>query len=118
MASEREYQITPVVPEAIMHNTKSLANVHSLSASLFGVTAGIVGLESYHGFFLYLILSVITTVLYYVLKVAPDSIAEGRKPLDTGRYYRGALDFWTGGIFSGLSGFVLTWTLFYGLVRA
>ncbi|KAL2207167.1 hypothetical protein CC79DRAFT_1396708 [Sarocladium strictum] len=118
MPSEREYQITPVVPDSIMHNTKSLANVHSLSASLFGVTIGILGLESYHGFIVYLILSLITTSLYYALKVAPDSLAEGRKPLDTGRYYRNAFEFWTSGAFSGLSGFVLTWTLFYGLVRA
>ncbi|KAK0383116.1 hypothetical protein NLU13_9029 [Sarocladium strictum] len=118
MPSEREYQITPVVPETIMHNTKALANVHSLSASLFGVTTGILGLESYHGFLVYLLLSFITATLYYVLKIAPDSLAEGRKPLDTGRYYRNAFEFWTSGALNGVSGFVLTWTLFYGLVRA
>jgi ER membrane protein complex subunit 6 len=88
-----------------------------LSASLFGVTAGILGLESYSGFLLYIVLSLITTVLFYIIKVAPDSLSEGRPILDTSRFFRGAMEFWTGGIFSGLSGFVLTWTLFYGLVR-
>ena len=34
------------------------------------------------------------------------------------RYFRGSMEFWTGGLVEGLSGFVLTWTLFYGLVRA
>lgn len=34
------------------------------------------------------------------------------------RYFRGAWEFWSGGLVEGLSGFVLTWTLFYGLVRA
>lgn len=35
-----------------------------------------------------------------------------------GRYFRGGLELWTGGLMEGLTGFVLTWTLFYGLVRA
>lgn len=99
-------------------NRQTLSTVHSLSASLFGVTAGILGLESYYGFLLYLVLSTTTTLLFYVLKVAPESLSEGRSALDTGRYFRGAVEFWTGGLSTGLSGFILTWTLFYGLVRA
>lgn len=82
------------------------------------MTAGVLGLESYHGFLIYLILSIITSFLFYALKVAPGSLAEGRSFLDTSRYYRGAFDFWVGSLLNGLSGFVLTWTLFYGLVRA
>jgi hypothetical protein len=96
---------------------KTLSNLYSLTSSLFGVTAGILGLESYSGFLLYLILSVVTTFLVYAIKVAPDSLAEGRPVLDTQRFFKGAVQFWTGGLMSGLSGFVLTWTLFYGLVR-
>lgn len=33
-------------------------------------------------------------------------------------FYRPLGDLWLGDVFGGLSGFVLTWTLFYGLVRA
>jgi len=36
----------------------------------------------------------------------------------TERFFRGSWELWTGGLLEGLSGFVLTWTLFYGLVRA
>ncbi|KAI9171909.1 ER membrane protein complex subunit [Paramyrothecium foliicola] len=118
MPSERDYQIHPIVPESVLHNTKSLSNLNSLTASLLGVSAGILGLESYSGFLFYLLFSIITASLFYVIKVAPESTSEGRQLFDTGRYFRGAFDFWTSGIFSGLSGFILTWTLFYGLVRA
>ncbi|KAF4976930.1 hypothetical protein FZEAL_6465 [Fusarium zealandicum] len=118
MATERELQINPIVPESVMHNTKALSNLHSLSASLFGVSAGILGLESYWGFLVYFALSFITTLLFYVLKVAPESLPKGHAPLDPSRFYRGFADFWISGMFNGISGFVLTWTLFYGLVRA
>lgn len=137
MSAERENQIHPIVQESILHNTKvrrpflrascthgpadprfqTLSNLYSLTSSLFGVTAGILGLESYTGFLLYLLLSIVTTVLVYVLKVSPDSRSEGRALLDTQRFFKGAAQFWTGGLMGGLSGFVLTWTLFYGLVR-
>lgn len=55
--------------------------------------------------------------MFYGFHIAPESLAEGRPVLSPGRYFTGALDFWTSGIFNGLSGFILTWTLFYGLVR-
>jgi hypothetical protein len=118
MPSERDYQIHPIVPESMMHNTRSLSNLNSLTAALLGVSAGILGLESYSGFLFYLIFSIITGVLFYLVKVAPSSTREGRSLFDTGRYFRGALDFWTSGLLNGLSGYILTWTLFYGLVRA
>jgi hypothetical protein len=118
MPSERDYQIHPIVPESVLHNTKTLSNLNSLTASLIGVSAGILGLESYNGFLFYILFSVITAFLFYIFKIAPQSTAEGRKVFDTGRYFRGAFEFWTGGLFNGLSGFILTWTLFYGLVQA
>ncbi|KAF4123341.1 Rab5-interacting protein (Rab5ip) [Geosmithia morbida] len=117
MSTEREFQIKPIVGESIMHNTKSLSNLYSLTSSLFGVTAGILGLESYAGFLLYLVLSVVTTLLVYAIRVAPDSLANGRPVFSTDRFFRNAVQFWSGGLASGVSGFVLTWTLFYGLVR-
>ncbi|KAK1476122.1 hypothetical protein CCUS01_05226 [Colletotrichum cuscutae] len=112
MPSERDYQISPIVQESVMHNTKSL------SASLFGVAAGILGLESYSGFLFYLVFSFITAALFYVLRIAPESTSAGLPFLSTSRYFKGPFDFWTSGLLGGLSGFILTWTLFYGLVRA
>ncbi|KAF6837638.1 hypothetical protein CMUS01_03464 [Colletotrichum musicola] len=118
MPSERDYQISPIVQESVMHNTKTLSNLQSLTASLFGVAAGILGLESYSGFLFYFLFSFITVALTYVLRIAPQSTAAGLPVLDTSRYFRGPFEFWTSGLFGGLPGFILTWTLFYGLVRA
>ncbi|KAK4132502.1 hypothetical protein BT67DRAFT_443704 [Trichocladium antarcticum] len=117
-ATELELQISPIVQESLMLNSKTLYNLQSLTASLFGVSAGILGLESYSGFLFYLAFSLLTAALFYTLRVAPTSLASGKSPLDTSRYFRGAMDFWTGGLMNGFAGFILTWTLFYGLVRA
>ncbi|KAK4459619.1 hypothetical protein QBC42DRAFT_274101 [Cladorrhinum samala] len=118
MPSERELQISPIVQESLMHNARTLQNLQSLTASLFGVSAGILGLESYSGFLFYIVFSLITSALFYAARVAPTSISSGKAPLDTSRYFVGAVEFWTGGLMSGLAGFILTWTLFYGLVSA
>jgi hypothetical protein len=86
-----------------------ISNIRNLTASLFGIAAGTLGLESYPGFIFYLIGTLMVSILLFTLK------ANG-KP---GAYfYRPLGDMWLGEVFGGLSGFVLTWTLFYGLVRA
>ncbi|KAH6845344.1 Rab5-interacting protein-domain-containing protein [Chaetomium sp. MPI-CAGE-AT-0009] len=118
MPSEQELQISPIVQESLVHNSRTLYNLQSLTASLFGVSAGILGLESYAGFVFYVALSLVTAGLFYAVRVAPTSLASGKPPLDTSRYFRGAYDFWAGGLMNGFAGFVLTWTLFYGLVTA
>ncbi|KAK3954877.1 Rab5-interacting protein-domain-containing protein [Pseudoneurospora amorphoporcata] len=133
MLSEKDYQISPIVQESVMHNTKSLQNLQSLSASLFGISAGILGLESYSGFLFYIFFSLLTSLLMYMIRVvAPFSSAapkEYKENKGTGnglgsgvggvnKYFRGGFEFWAGGIMNGFAGFVLTWTLFYGLVRA
>ncbi|KAK4151185.1 ER membrane protein complex subunit 6 [Chaetomidium leptoderma] len=124
-STERELQISPIVQESLVHNSRTLYNLQSITASLFGVSAGILGLESYPGFLFYLVFSLLTAVLFYVLRVAPTSLAaaggggKGKSALlDTSRYFRGPFEFWAGGLMNGLAGFILTWTLFYGLVRA
>jgi len=111
MLTEREQQIAPIVPESVLHNTKTLTQLHSLTASLLGIGAGILGLESYHGFLFYLFFSLMTTALVWVFRI------RGREGGAKG-YFRGTWEFWGSGLLDGLSGFVLTWTLFYGLVRA
>lgn len=97
---------------------QTLSNLQSLTASIFGAAAGILGLESYSGFLFYFIFALLTTILFYAIRVAPESLGSGLGPLDTSRYYRSRFELWTGGLFGGLPGYILTWTLFYGLVRA
>lgn len=94
-----------------------------MTASLFGIGAGILGLESYSGFLFYVAFSLLTTGLFFVLRVVTASLAlrSAGKPvalLDTSAYFRSPWDFWTGGLSNGLAGYILTWTLFYGLVGA
>ncbi|KKA26710.1 hypothetical protein TD95_004742 [Thielaviopsis punctulata] len=118
MSTEKQLQLNPIVPDAIMHNAKALSNMQSLTASLFGVSAGILGLESYAGFLFYIVFTLATSLLFYVLRVAPSSLGAGHGALDTSRYFHGAASFWVGGLTNGFPGFILTWTLFYGMVRA
>jgi ER membrane protein complex subunit 6 len=94
---------------------QTLTTLRNLTASLFGVGAGILGLESYPGFLFYLAFSLLTSALVYIFRVRPTAIPGGA---GMKTYFRGSMELWTGGLLEGLSGFVLTWTLFYGLVRA
>ncbi|KAI0442090.1 Rab5-interacting protein-domain-containing protein [Xylaria telfairii] len=118
MPTEREFQIAPIVPESVMHNTKVLSNLQNLTASIFGAAAGILGLESYSGFLFYFVFTILTTALFYAIRVAPTSLKAGQSVFDTSRYFRSSYEFWSGGLLGGLAGYILTWTLFYGLVRA
>lgn len=102
---------------------QTLINVQSLTASIFGVGAGILGLESYAGFLFYLVFSLITTALFFFFRVMSASLNLRRagksiSVLETGTFFRSPFDFWTGGLVNGLAGYILTWTLFFGLVRA
>ncbi|MCJ1367777.1 hypothetical protein MMC16_006911 [Acarospora aff. strigata] len=109
MIDEREQAIHPVVAESVQHNARTISNIRSLTASLFGIAAGILGFESYTGFLFYLVGTLLVSTLIYFL------LAEGRPS----RYFQSQVsDLWTAEVFGGLSSFVLTWTLFYGLVRA
>ncbi|KIW07630.1 uncharacterized protein PV09_01576 [Verruconis gallopava] len=106
---EKELQIHPIVGESVQHNGRTVSNIRNLTASLFGVAAGTLGLESYPGFAFYLIGTLLVSALIFFLR------AES-KPKRF--FYRPFGDLWAGDLVSGLSSFVLTWTLFYGLVRA
>ena len=88
---------------------QTVSNIRALTASLFGVAAGTLGLESWPGFIFYFIGTAIVSFLIQQLK------AEG-SPKDF--FFRPLSDIWTGDMFGGLMSFVLTWTLFYGLCKA
>jgi len=110
MLDERELLINPVVQENVVHNTKTVTDIRSLTSSVFGVAAGILGLESYTGFAFYLTGSFFVGLLMVFLLA-------GGQPKN---YFQNATEIWTHEVFgaSSLSSFVLTWTLFYNLVRA
>ncbi|KAH9879241.1 hypothetical protein J1614_002680 [Plenodomus biglobosus] len=103
---ERELAIHPIVATSVQHNTQVVSNIRNLTASLFGVAAGTLGLESYTGFIFYLLGSLFVSALLFSLKTNGKPGAYFYKPFG---------DMWLGDVFGGLSGFVLTWTLFYGL---
>ncbi|KAH8161384.1 hypothetical protein CIB48_g6870 [Xylaria polymorpha] len=85
MPTEREFQIAPIVPESVMLNTKTLSNLQNLTASIFGAAAGILGLESYSGFLFYFVFTILTTALFYAIRVAPTSLKAGQGVFDTSR---------------------------------
>ncbi|KAL7273609.1 hypothetical protein RUND412_003513 [Rhizina undulata] len=109
MIDERELLVNPVVPENLVHNTKTLSDIRNLTASIFGIAAGILGLESYTGFIFYLLGTLLVSLLMVVFLT-------GNKPSS---YFQSSKDVWTIEAFGGssLSSFILTWTLFFGLVR-
>lgn len=109
MLDERELAIHPIVQDSVQHNTRTVSNIRALTASLFGVAAGTLGLESWPGFIFYFIGTAIVSFLIYGLKTQSNPKAY---------FYRPFGDLWAGDMFGGLMSFVLTWTLFYGLCKA
>ncbi|KAF6230071.1 hypothetical protein HO133_004410 [Letharia lupina] len=109
MPTERELAISPLVQESVQHNTQVISNIRSLTASLFGVASGILGLESYSGFLFYLLGTFFVSILIWSI------LAKGKQR----DYFQGVWsELWAGDVLNGGMSFVLTWTLFYGLVRA
>ncbi|KAF2154664.1 hypothetical protein K461DRAFT_275810 [Myriangium duriaei CBS 260.36] len=109
MVDEKELQIHPIVQESLQHNARVTSNIRALTASLFGVAAGTLGLESYPGFLFFIIGTIVVQVLVLLLR------AEGKQE----KFFHSPIsEFWIGDAFSGFMSFVLTWTLFYGLVKA
>ena len=125
MLDERELAIHPIVPESVQHNSRVrsfltqvdananlrqvVSNIRNITASLFGIVAGTLGLESYPGFAFYLVGTTLVSALLYQLR------ADG-KPQSY--FYSPVNDLWMGDITTGIMSFMLTWTLFYGIVRA
>ncbi|TID17046.1 hypothetical protein E2P81_ATG09602 [Venturia nashicola] len=104
---EKELQINPIVQDSVQHNAKTVSNIRNLTSSLFGVAAGTLGLESYPGFIFYLLGTLLVSALIFAFRTGANPKVY---------FYRPFGDLWVGDLVSGLSSFVLTWTLFYGLV--
>ncbi|MCJ1306395.1 hypothetical protein MMC25_000037 [Agyrium rufum] len=107
MNDERIRIINPIVPESVQHNARIVTQIRSLTASLFGIAAGTLGLESYFGFIFYILGTLFVSILIW-------SISAKGQP---SRYFENQFSgLWSKDVITGLSSFVLTWTLFYGLV--
>ncbi|KAI9835148.1 MAG: hypothetical protein M1819_002517 [Sarea resinae] len=106
---EKALTISPLVPENIQHNALTLSQLRSLTASLFGIAAGVLGLESYAGFLFYFAGSLVVSGLLYAFSAERDPKAY---------FYGGVRELVEKDVVAGLSGYVLTWTLVFGVVRA
>lgn len=94
-------------PPHIQHNTNSLHTVKFLSASFSGAAAGILGLENFSGFALFLASTLLTTSAIWLVK------CKGRPQ----KYLHGGLWPLLNPGQDNLFSFVLVWTLFYALVH-
>ncbi|KAJ5893350.1 hypothetical protein N7495_005041 [Penicillium taxi] len=59
--------INPLVPEAVQHNYRVLSSLHSLTAFLLGLSAGILALQSITGFAFYFTGTVLVSGLFHLL---------------------------------------------------
>ncbi|KAJ5121853.1 Transmembrane protein 93 [Penicillium atrosanguineum] len=58
---------TPLVPEAVQHNNRVLSSLHSLTAFLLGLSAGILALQSTAGFAFYFAGTVLVSGLFHLV---------------------------------------------------
>ncbi|KAJ5477540.1 hypothetical protein N7539_007684 [Penicillium diatomitis] len=65
--AELSLLINPLVPEAVQHNNRVLSSLHSLTAFLLGLSAGILALQSTTGFAFYFAGTVLVSALFHVV---------------------------------------------------
>jgi len=136
--------INPLVPESVQHNNRVLSKIHSLTAFLLGISAGILGLQSGGGFLFYLLGTAAVSGLLHVFVIRGQRGGAGDyfpgngeivgigedgmvpavgsaviTPGMMGRRKGAWRDIWFGGGVMGeaLSGFVLGWAGVGGVLR-
>jgi len=133
-AQELSLLINPVVPDSVLHNTRALSDLHSLTSFLLGLSAGILGLRSYNGFIFYLLGTLFVSLLFHGFLVGFGE--RSGAGMGVGAYFPGNgelverdgkgvrrkgawRDVWLGGGVMGeaLSGFVLGWAGVGGVLR-
>ncbi|EKM79794.1 hypothetical protein AGABI1DRAFT_127477 [Agaricus bisporus var. burnettii JB137-S8] len=103
-AAESQSHINPA---AVAHNANVLSSVHFLSACFSGAAAGILGLTNFYGFLLFFVSLLFSALCISIFRC-------GGSP---GKYL---LDGWWELVKptqDTLFGFILLWTLFYGIVH-
>ncbi|ODO00732.1 hypothetical protein L198_03058 [Cryptococcus wingfieldii CBS 7118] len=63
---------SPLHPQSVIHNTRILGSISTLSACFSGLVAGILGFTNSHGFLLYLISSFVTALIVGTIKCGAD----------------------------------------------
>lgn len=115
----------PINPDSLMHNTRQLSNIRSITSLLLGIAAGILGLESLAGFAFYFISQQLISSLFYFLVMEGDAeryfsgnVVKGGKT-GMGKRTGAWMDVFLGGglVSEGLSGFVLGWAGVGGVIR-
>nr|XP_031859746.1 uncharacterized protein CI109_004818 [Kwoniella shandongensis]KAA5526818.1 hypothetical protein CI109_004818 [Kwoniella shandongensis] len=128
---------SPLHPPSVMHNTRILSSLGTLSACFSGLISGILGLTNLSGFFLYLLSSFITAITLAALKCSFDIqryVAESHPPpgsVSTSSLTKGGagkrgtgIGGWKGWLaLSGIGqenllGFLLFWIGSYALIHA
>ncbi|KAK2765331.1 hypothetical protein FQN54_008176 [Arachnomyces sp. PD_36] len=124
--------LSPLVPDSLAHNNRTLLTLHSPPSFLLGLCAGILSLHSLSGFVFYLLGSLAVSFLIQLILVGSSS-AGGYFPgnrlsggghagghAGAGEEGKGAWrDVWFGGgvLGEGVSGFVLGWAGVGGVLR-
>ncbi len=108
MSSPSDQQQQRLYGPHVLSNSNAIYNVKFISACFTGAVAGIIGLENWRGFVLFLFTTLFTSlVLHFVnLKANPKKYVQGGFP-----------EIFNPGQENTFS-FILVWTLFYGSSRS
>jgi len=103
-----EGQYPELYPENVAFNSKQLYYIRSTVASISGAIAGVLGLTNLTGFAFYFLTSAVVGLVIV--------IANGKR--EPSLYFKnGAWEAATAGLGDNALGYILWWTLFYGVVH-
>lgn len=89
-------------------NKKKLQKLQDVMSLVYGVGVGVLGLESFYGFAVFLVGMFLSNALFYVICCQGEPQQFFRSPVK---------EVFVDGIFSSLSGFIMMWCLTYALVK-
>lgn len=142
-STEQARNISPIVGETVIHNTRILSNIRSFSSLFIGLVAGLLSLESYTGFLFFAGTAAVVEFVLLPLWVRSSTAAELEKhhggsssssrekpkqyfddPLPSSHLFPVSSEpnssAWRTGALGDWQGavmqYVLTWTLVYGIV--
>ncbi|ODV72290.1 Emc6p CYBJADRAFT_168606 [Cyberlindnera jadinii NRRL Y-1542] len=95
--------------QSIQHNTKTLQYVHDFTSLIFGISAGILQLESLNGFLFLFISFALVSSLFTI----------SHCQLQPSRYFESPLkSLYVDDLARYLTAFLMSWTLAYALVQS
>ncbi|CAH2450836.1 ER membrane complex subunit 6 [Komagataella phaffii CBS 7435] len=87
---------------SITHNNAAIQYVHDVTGLAFGTAAGILKVESLQGVAFFVILSILSNLLFYVLKIRGHASQYFERPLK---------DIYLKGLTRSISGYLMMWCL-------